>query len=260
MSRNNQRTEQDEEQPREKDDEGGGMGIITQVPRGNSTPSARSKPQSSFLRSLFSCCRPQAVEPSPSSSITSNPSRHQSGDYLLPPLLPEDIGKKTLVLDLDETLVHSSFKPINNADFIIPVEIEDQTHQVYVVKRPGVDKFLTRVGELFEVVVFTASLAKYADPVLDLLDKYRVTRARLFREACVNHKGNFVKDLSRLGRELKSTIIIDNSPASYMFHPQHAVPIDSWFDDMNDTELLDLISFLEDLTKVADVVTILGGK
>jgi RNA polymerase II subunit A small phosphatase-like protein len=178
-------------------------------------------------------------------------------DALLPPLLPEDVGKKTLVLDLDETLVHSSFKPINNADFIVPVEVEDQTHQVYVVKRPGVDKFMKRVGEIFEVVVFTASLSKYADPVLDLLDKHRVTRTRLFREACVQHKGNFVKDLSKLGRDMKGVIIIDNSPASYMFHPGHAVPIDSWFDDLNDTELLDLISFLEDLAKVDDVRTVL---
>jgi RNA polymerase II subunit A small phosphatase-like protein len=184
-------------------------------------------------------------------------SPHMSQEYLLPPLLPEDAGKKTLVLDLDETLVHSSFKPITNADFIIPVEVEDQTHQVYVVKRPGVDKFMKRVGEIFEVVVFTASLAKYADPVLDLLDKHRVTRTRLFREACVQHKGNFVKDLSKLGREMKNVIIIDNSPASYLFHPHHAVPIDSWFDDMNDTELLDLISFLEDLSKVDDVCTVL---
>lgn len=67
-----------------------------------------------------------------------------------------------------------------------------------------------------------------------------------------------LQDLSKLGRELKSTIIIDNSPASYLFHPQHAVPIDSWFDDMADTELLDMIAFLEELAKVDDVVTVLS--
>jgi RNA polymerase II subunit A small phosphatase-like protein len=213
-----------------------------------------------WMRSLFQCCLPENEGDDHRMTkvgASSTASPHLSRDYLLPPLLPEDAGKKTLVLDLDETLVHSSFKPINNADFIIPVEVEDQTHQVYVVKRPGVDKFMKRVGEIFEVVVFTASLAKYADPVLDLLDKHRVTRTRLFREACVQHKGNFVKDLSKLGREMKSVIIIDNSPASYLFHPHHAVPIDSWFDDMNDTELLDLISFLEDLAKVDDVCTVL---
>lgn len=56
-----------------------------------------------------------------------------------------------------------------------------------------------------------------------------------------------LQDLSQVGRDLKETIIIDNSPTSYIFHPQHAVPISSWFSDAHDNELLDLIPVLEDL-------------
>eukprot|EP01133_Synstelium_polycarpum_P006910 gene6910-8034_t len=184
-------------------------------------------------------------------------STNTPNEFLLPTISSRHIGKKCLVLDLDETLVHSSFKPVSNADFIVPVEIEDQVHQVYVVKRPGVDEFMKAVGQHFEIVVFTASLAKYADPVLDLLDIHRVVHYRLFREACHNHKGNYVKDLSRLGRDLKSTIILDNSPTSYLFHPENAIPIDSWFDDETDRELLDLIPLLEDMTRVDDVRLVL---
>ncbi|KAJ1567709.1 E3 SUMO-protein ligase SIZ2 [Cladochytrium tenue] len=178
---------------------------------------------------------------------------------LLGPRAKEDAGRKCLVLDLDETLVHSSFKPVSNADFIIPVEIDNTVHNVYVLKRPGVDTFLHRLGRQFEVVVFTASLAKYADPVLDVLDKYRVVKWRLFREACIHHKGNYVKDLGQLGRPLTDVVILDNSPASYIFHPSNAIPISSWFSDPNDTELLDLIPFLEDLRLVADVTTVLAN-
>ncbi|OBT89743.1 hypothetical protein VE02_01317 [Pseudogymnoascus sp. 03VT05] len=163
--------------------------------------------------------------------------------WLLPPIEPRFSGKKCLVLDLDETLVHSSFK----ADFTIPVEIEGQYHNVYVIKRPGVDQFMKRVGELYEVVVFTASVSKYGDPLLDQLDIHNVVHHRLFRESCYNHQGNYVKDLSQVGRDLRETIIIDNSPTSYIFHPQHAVPISSWFSDAHDNELLDLIPVLEDL-------------
>ena len=72
---------------------------------------------------------------------------------------------RTLVLDLDETLVHSSFRPIPNPDFIIPVEIEGKIVDVYVLKRPHMDKFMAHVGQRFEVVVFTASLSKYAGGV-----------------------------------------------------------------------------------------------
>ncbi len=57
----------------------------------------------------------------------------------------------------------------------------------------------------------------------DLLDKRKVFSSRLFRESCVFHRGNYVKDLSRLGRELSKIIIVDNSPASYIFHPDNAV-------------------------------------
>ncbi|KNG46213.1 phosphoprotein phosphatase [Stemphylium lycopersici] len=179
--------------------------------------------------------------------------------YLLGPIAPRFQGKKCLVLDLDETLVHSSFKILHQADFTIPVEIEGQYHNVYVIKRPGVDQFMKRVGELYEVVVFTASVSKYGDPLLDQLDIHGVVHHRLFRESCYNHQGNYVKDLSQIGRDLKDTIIIDNSPTSYIFHPQHAVPISSWFSDAHDNELLDLIPVLEDLAgqQVSDVSLVL---
>jgi len=177
--------------------------------------------------------------------------------YLLPALEQQDVDKKCMVIDLDETLVHSSFKPVQNADFIVPVEIDGTVHQVYVLKRPFVDEFLKRMGELFECVLFTASLAKYADPVADLLDTSGCFRSRLFRESCVFFKGNYVKDLSKLGRDLQNVVIVDNSPASYIFHPQNAIPVMSWFDDKDDTELRDLIPFCESIHCVDSCVVAL---
>ncbi|XP_071342282.1 carboxy-terminal domain RNA polymerase II polypeptide A small phosphatase 1-like isoform X2 [Trachinotus anak] len=249
--------------------------IITQVTREEEDNAARSeegaskvspsqKPRSRGLfHNLFCCLCHRETEPPPvknnapllveeNGTLSKVPAKP-----LLPRMKSNDAGKICVVIDLDETLVHSSFKPVNNADFIIPVEIDGTVHQVYVLKRPHVDEFLKRMGELFECVLFTASLAKYADPVSDLLDKWGAFRSRLFRESCVFHKGNYVKDLSRLGRDLNKVIIIDNSPASYIFHPDNAVPVASWFDDMSDTELLDLIPFFERLSKVDDIYDIL---
>lgn len=222
------------------------------------------KPRSRGLfRSLFCClCSkdsdPPALKTNTPLLVEENGTVSKSpAKPLLPRIKSNDAGKICVVLDLDETLVHSSFKPVNNADFIIPVEIDGTVHQVYVLKRPHVDEFLKRMGEMFECVLFTASLSKYADPVSDLLDKWGAFRSRLFRESCVFHKGNYVKDLSRLGRDLNKVIIIDNSPASYIFHPDNAVPVASWFDDMSDTELLDLIPFFERLSKVDDIYDVL---
>ncbi|KAJ1751686.1 hypothetical protein LPJ78_001869 [Coemansia sp. RSA 989] len=183
---------------------------------------------------------------------------HVDGQALLPRLAPELKGRKCLVLDLDETLVHSSFREVENPDFIVPVVLEGQEHNVYVVKRPGVDEFIRVMGQYYEVVVFTASLSMYADPVLDLLDKHKAMHHRLFRESCNLYNGNYVKDLSRLGRDVSQSIIIDNSPASYAFHPNNAIGISTWLNDPMDTELRDLIPFLIDLTKVDDVSAVLS--
>lgn len=71
-----------------------------------------------------------------------------------------------------------------------------------MLKRPFMDHFMESVAQRFEVVVFTASLAKYADPLLDMLDKQACVRWRLFRGACFPYEGNYVKDLSCLGRDL----------------------------------------------------------
>ncbi|KAG2345546.1 NIF-domain-containing protein [Suillus weaverae] len=177
---------------------------------------------------------------------------------LLPPVSSRHKGRKCLVLDLDETLVHSSFGSLQHADYIVPVEIECLWHDVNVIKRPGVDDFLMKMGEIYEVVVFTASVSKFADPVLDKLDIHQAVSHRLFRESCYNYNGDYVKDLSQLGRPLASTIILDNSPASYAFHPKNAVPVSSWFNDPHDTELTDLCPFLADLCGVRDVREVLN--
>lgn len=78
-------------------------------------------------------------------------------------------------------------------------------------------------GSVIVILFVSVLVLQYADPVADLLDRWGVFRARLFRESCVFHRGNYVKDLSRLGRELNKVIIVDNSPASYIFHPENAV-------------------------------------
>lgn len=94
--------------------------------------------------------------------------------YMLPPQSGDTLGKKTLVLDLDETLVHSSFDYLPDADLVLPVEVQGITQEVYVRKRPGLDEFLEFVGKHYEVGVFTASVIKYADAVLDRIDKTQV--------------------------------------------------------------------------------------
>lgn len=165
---------------------------------------------------------------------------------LLQPQCSLTEGRKCLVLDLDETLVHSSFHIPEAHDLVVALGLPDGSQQnIYVAKRPGVDEFLARMSELFEVVIFTASLAHYADPVIDFLalgmnkhlNEPKEIKLRLYRESCLFLRGLYVKDLSRLGRKLEQTVIVDNSPASFLLQPEHGIPIKSWFSDTSDREL-----------------------
>ena len=172
---------------------------------------------------------------------------------LLKPQTTEMKGKKTLFLDVDETLVHSSFRATDNADIVLPIEIEGKIFEIYVLVRPHCCEFILEVAKYYEVVIFTASLSKYAIPLMDILDPKRVAPQRLFREHCTFFKDCFVKDMSRVGRPLNQVMIIDNSPNSYQFQPENGIPILSWYDDPKDTELLKLIPALKLLSQVDDV-------
>jgi len=113
------------------------------------------------------------------------------------------------------------------------------------------------MGEVFEVVVFTASLSKYADPVLDLLDVHKVIDYRLFREHCTCINDTYIKDMSIMGRPIESVFIIDNSPHAYSLQPENAMPCLSWFDDYDDNELLGFIPILQKLAdpSVKNIIT-----
>jgi len=240
---------------------------------------------------------------------------------LLPSQTEQDLQQKCLVLDLDETLVHSELlrnislevgdqievvgkniklhkngpnivgsngtlisqnvtgswtvylhDPINNYSRLKPnhlklkqkkgVEIvkctcEDDTEEanfeVGIRIRPYARVFLREMAKHYEVVTWTASVAGYAKEVHKLINEHNFIAHSLSREHCTKRSNGYVKDLSKLGRDLKNVIIIDNHWQSYRFQLENGIQIKSWFDDEKDEELRYIIPALKRLKNAPDV-------
>ena len=171
-------------------------------------------------------------------------------EKFLPPLNILNSNKKTLVLDLDETLIHSYFDrpPPRLPDISFDIFIDKKKIHVDTIIRPGVNQFLENLEKFYEIIIFTASLSQYANPVLDFIDKKGSCKFRLYREhccCCINEFGNnFIKDLKKLNRDLKNLIIIDNNPKSFILNKENGIPIKTWIEDLNDKELYKLEPYL----------------
>ncbi|MCJ1370063.1 Nuclear envelope morphology protein 1, partial [Loxospora ochrophaea] len=142
------------------------------------------------------------------------------------------LPQKTLVIDLDETLIHSLAKGGRmSSGHMVEVKLNAAVgyggttlgpqHPIlyYVHKRPHCDDFLRKVCKWYNLVVFTASVQEYADPVIDWLEQERkYFSARYYRQHCTFRNGAYIKDLSSVEPDLSKVMILDNSPLSYIFH------------------------------------------
>ena len=175
--------------------------------------------------------------------------------YLLPSKSPDKIFLKTLILDLDETLVHGQNIPFNPPKHqkLLQCKLNNIDTKIYVKIRPGVKEFLRKMSKLYEIIIFTASVEDYAKLLIDLIDTKNYFSYKLFREQCSFENNIYIKDLKKLGRDLKDVIIIDNSPKSYKYNKENGIPISTWFDDENDRELYNITQILEFLSDVDDV-------
>ena len=153
----------------------------------------------------------------------------------------EDSQKKTLILDLDETLVHSNIIPISYYDFKIDVHSNNAIVTFYIQKRPGITEFLETLNEIFELVIFTASVEEYANMVINEIAPFIPISHRFFRKHCVEYGGFYVKDISKFNRSITSMIICDNSPISFILNRKNGIEVKSYLGGKDDDELLSTI-------------------
>lgn len=178
------------------------------------------------------------------------------------------VKRKTLVLDMDETLIQSQIvyhgrrcrtPPAMPVGYDHSFYLPQCDATVYVYKRPHVDFFLDRVSKWYNLVVYTAARELYASKVLDFLDAGRnILNRRLFRQDCINIWGMRAKFVSQCSEDMANVLLLDDSHMENSFNVGNAVHIKPYFRGSQDSELLSMLPVLDALRFTKDVRSILG--
>jgi Dullard-like phosphatase family protein len=192
-------------------------------------------------------------------------------------------NNKILVIDLDETLIHTSFQKIQNPDLIIQLDStinkkadnnknnnnENSNQKIveaYIRIRPGVEAFLSQISKYYDIYVYSASSKNYLNTIIKNIDKNNIIKQCYCRDDCImyvedyeedfdkpNNKYKYIKDLKKINKELRNIVFIDNNTISFKLQEKNGIPIKSWFDDYEDLELYKLIPILKNLSGFYDV-------
>ena len=172
-------------------------------------------------------------------------------------------NKKLLILDLDETLVHSDLdfllkkKNINYDEILYFDSYEEKNIPLPLIIRPGLYEFLDYASENFDLVIFTASDQDYADTIINYIEKdKKYFKMRLYRNNCLFiEPGLYIKDLRIFDslRKMEDIIILDNSLFSFASQLNNGILITSFFDEKDDTFLDNVKNYLACIKNEKDI-------
>ncbi|KAF3904504.1 hypothetical protein AA313_de0208290 [Arthrobotrys entomopaga] len=160
-----------------------------------------------------------------------------NGDKLLPDHTKETYRPYTLVISLEDMLVHSEWT---------------REHGWRTAKRPGAEYFLTYLSQYYEIVIFTSQPNVMASPIVAKLDPFRMYH-QLYREATKYKRGKYIKDLTYLNRDLSKIVMLDTKPGAWTDQPDNAIKMKPWDGNPRDKELVALIPFLEFIAAMGHV-------
>jgi Dullard-like phosphatase family protein len=178
--------------------------------------------------------------------------------------LPFTPYKKTLILDMDETLIHADVDyKFKYHDTILKFKYQDdetgndeEEINIPLILRPHLFDFLNIVSQQYELILFTASEKAYADAIVDYIEKERkYFNKRLYRDSCLYlNPGLYIKDLSIFdNRKMEDIVIVDNSIFCFANNISNGILISSFYNDENDDMLMNVVNYLGMLCQCTDV-------
>ncbi|OHS98736.1 NLI interacting factor-like phosphatase family protein [Tritrichomonas foetus] len=150
--------------------------------------------------------------------------------FSIPPPSSYMHTKPALVIDLDDTIIHSTIKPMGQDSF----QVKLGRRRLFVDVRPGVADALKVLSSIYELFIFTASQVEYAEPIIEKVAPFIPKINRFYRDSCAPFCGYMVKDLNLLNRPLESIILVDDIIGSGLMQPKNIIGIPPWNGNVND--------------------------
>ena len=168
-----------------------------------------------------------------------------NNNMILPYIKTKNIKKYSLVLDLEETLLHFNKNSKNNKEGFIDI-------------RPGTLKFLDDISQFYELIVFNEGEKKFTDFLIDTLEENKIYfEHRFYREHIIIDNNDIVKDLVRIGRSLDKILIVDNMKQNFKLQKDNGILIKSFYGKEDYSGRADTI--LEELAKILIKIAQEGG-
>ena len=166
------------------------------------------------------------------------------------------MGKKVLILDLDETLVHRESTKQPSTSFLIHFLANGKVVTRYICKRPKVDEFLETLKPFYTIHIFTAGYEQFTNKALDVLDPCGdIFESIFYNDSCTYYgEGIYQKDLTKICADLTQAMAIDDTPDAFI-HKSNSIVVKPFYNDMQDCELDAIAKFLLSIKDAVDIWT-----
>ncbi len=153
-----------------------------------------------------------------------------------------------LVLDIDETLLYAATQPLTQPH-------DYKAERTWIYKRPFVDRFLRFCQQHFQIGVWTSARASYANEIFSQVFPFVSPLFIRSEQHCLDKKNEHghrvsikpIHTLAHQGHDLKQILVIDDSPEKHTYTPDNLIPITPYYGDKRDSELKQLIHFLDSI-------------
>ena len=165
-------------------------------------------------------------------------------------------NKKTLVLDLDHTLVYF-IKSITPSIWAQKFGLKVSTSRKgnHFVLRPFALPFLKIIKRYYEIIVFSSSQSQYCNDIVNCIDPFNKYFTKvLSRDNCIKYRQFYIKDLTIIqNRHLKDLVIVDDSILPSALNFNNFIPITPFTGGVDDNQFISLSSFLLSIHEEQDL-------